>query len=289
MIEGIIIKGVGGFYDVLVDGNVISCRARGKFRKEKVVPMVGDRVKIIVEKQSIEEIIPRKNELIRPAVANIDFLGVVVAVNEPEPDFYLVDKLMVSAEMNNIEPILIINKTDLGTEEDIEAIKKAYEKTDYSIILLSCIQKTGFDKLNDILKRGVTAFSGQSGVGKSSIINLLCPGKEIETGNLSRKIRRGRHTTRHVELLPLPFGGMVVDTPGFSMMDISMLDPNNLQFYYPEFKPYLDQCRFKGCVHFREPGCKIKEAIEMGKISQERYGRYLRLYTELRENRRDVW
>jgi len=289
MIEGIIIKSIAGFYDVLADGKIITCRARGKFRKDKIVPMVGDRVRIQAEKNFIEEIFPRKNELIRPAVANIDLLGIVVAVNEPEPDFYLVDKLMISAEMNGIQPVLIINKTDLGTAEEITAIKRIYEKTKYPAIPISCKQKTGLECLKDILKKGITAFAGQSGVGKSSIINLLCPDKKLETGDLSSKIKRGKHTTRHVELLPLSFGGMVVDTPGFSMMDVNSVEPENLQNYYPEFEPYLEQCHFTGCMHYHEPGCAVKEAVEKGEVSKERYDRYIRIYTELEENRRDEW
>lgn len=289
MIKGIIIKGVGGFYDVLAEGNIISCRARGRFRKDRIVPMVGDRVMINPEKQYIEEILPRKNQLIRPTVANIDFLGVVLAVEEPEPDFYLIDKMIISAEMNNIEPFIIINKIDLGSAEKIESIKAIYEKTKYPIISLSCKEKIGLDGLNKLLKNGVTAFAGQSGVGKSSIINLLCPEKEIEIGKLSDKIKRGRHTTRHAELLCLDNGGMVVDTPGFSMMIIDTLEPEDLQLYYPEFKPYMEQCRFAGCVHYHEPGCRIKEAVENGDIPKERYDRYIKIYIELKENRRDVW
>ena len=180
MIEGIIIKGIGGFYDVLADGEIIPCRARGRFRKDGIVPMVGDKVKINSEKQYIEEILPRKNQLVRPTVANIDYLGIVLAVEEPEPDFQLIDKMIVSAEMNKIEPIIIINKIDLGSPEKIESIKKVYEKTKYPIISLSCKQERGLDKLTEAIKDGITAFAGQSGVGKSSIINLLCPGKELE-------------------------------------------------------------------------------------------------------------
>lgn len=289
MREGIIIKGVGGFYDVLVDGNIISCRARGRFRKDGIIPMVGDKVKINSEKQYIEEILPRKNQLIRPTVANIDFLGIVLAVEEPEPDFYLIDKMIISAEMNNIEPIIIINKIDLGSPEKIKSIREIYEKTKYPIVSISCKEKKGLDKLNEVIKGGIVAFAGQSGVGKSSIINLLCPEKEIEIGKLSDKIKRGRHTTRHAELLCLDNGGMVVDTPGFSMMIIDTLEPEDLQLYYPEFKPYMEQCRFAGCVHYHEPGCRIKEAVENGDIPKERYDRYIKIYIELKENRRDVW
>ena len=289
MRQGIITKGVGGFYDVLVDGDIVRCRPRGIFRKDNIVPMVGDKVTISYKDKAIVEIHPRKNQLLRPAVANIDLLGIVLAPTHPEPDFYLVDKLMVSAENNGINVILLINKVDLVGEKEIRDIKDIYKSTPYPIITLSCKEQRGFEQLKDIIKDNIITLAGQSGVGKSSIINVLCPEKELETGQLSEKIGRGRHTTRHTKLLILPSGGMIVDTPGFSTMNMNEVMPEDLSYLYPDFVDYMHQCRFNGCMHDREPGCKVKEAVAEGIISQGRYERYIRILNELREFRRNIW
>jgi len=289
MRQGIITKGVGGFYDVLVDGDVVRCRARGIFRKDNIVPMVGDKVTISIKDKAIVEIHPRKNQLLRPAVANIDLLGIVLAPTHPEPDFYLIDKLMVSAENNGIKVMLLINKVDLVGDKEVRDIMDIYKSTQYPIITLSCKEQIGFENLKDIIKDNIVTLAGQSGVGKSSIINVLCPEKELETGQLSEKIRRGRHTTRHTKLLILPSGGMIVDTPGFSTMNMNEVMPEDLSYLYPDFVDYMHQCRFNGCMHDREPGCKVKEAVAEGIISQGRYERYIRILNELREFRRNIW
>ncbi|NLN41141.1 MAG: ribosome small subunit-dependent GTPase A [Clostridiales bacterium] len=289
MRQGIITKGVGGFYDVLVDGDIIRCRARGIFRKDNIVPMVGDKVTISTKNKAIVEIHPRKNQLLRPAVANIDLLGIVLAPIHPEPDFYLIDKLMVSAENNGIKIMLLINKVDLVGDKEIRDIMDIYKATQYPIITLSCKEKIGFEKLKGIIKDNIITLAGQSGVGKSSIINVLCPEKELETGQLSEKIRRGRHTTRHTKLLILSSGGMIVDTPGFSTMNMNEVMPEDLSYLYPDFLDYIHQCRFNGCMHDQEPGCRVKEAVAEGIISQGRYQRYIRILNELKEFRRNIW
>ncbi|MFY9177558.1 MAG: ribosome small subunit-dependent GTPase A [Caldicoprobacterales bacterium] len=289
MKQGIITKGVGGFYDVLVDNYVVRCRARGVFRKDNIIPMVGDKVMISTKDKAIIEILPRKNQLLRPTVANIDLLGIVLAPTHPVPDFYLIDKLMINAEINEIKVMLIINKIDLVENKEIKDIIDIYKPTQYPIVTLSCREQMGFEKLHDFIKDNVVTLAGQSGVGKSSIINVLYPEKVLETGQLSEKIHRGRHTTRHSRLLVLPSGGMIVDTPGFSTMNMNEVMPEDLSYLYPDFIDYIHQCRFNGCMHDKEPGCMIKEAVAEGSISQGRYDRYIRILNELREFRRNIW
>lgn len=289
MDQGIITKGVGGFYDVLVERTIIRCRARGIFRKDNIVPMVGDRVVISTKDKAIVEILPRKNQLARPAVANIDLLGIVVAPTHPAPDFYLVDKLMISAKNSDIEALLIINKTDLVEEEAIKEIMAAYQSTKCPIIPLSCKKEMGFEELKEYINDRIITLAGQSGVGKSSIINVLHPNKILRTGELSDRISRGKHTTRHTKLLTLPSGGMLVDTPGFSTMNMEELMPEDLSYLYPDFEDYMYECRFNGCMHDKEPGCMVKEAVSQGLVSQGRYQRYIRILNELREFRRNLW
>ncbi|HZJ82903.1 MAG TPA: ribosome small subunit-dependent GTPase A [Clostridia bacterium] len=289
MKQGLITKGVGGFYDVLVNEELIRCRARGIFRKDNITPMVGDRVKVSMEDKSIVEILPRKNQLLRPVVANIDLLGVVIAPSHPAPDFYLADRLIVNAENNGIQVFIIINKIDLGEDGIIDEIIHTYAPTQYPIIALSCKKQSGFDDLHKLIKGKIITFAGQSGVGKSSIINVLSPGENLEIGDLSLRISRGKHTTRHTSLLTLPSGGMLVDTPGFSTMNMDELMPENLQYMYPDFSDYIGKCRFKGCIHDQEPGCKVKEMVSNDLLSGDRYKRYIKLLNELREIRRNIW
>ncbi|HZJ58556.1 MAG TPA: ribosome small subunit-dependent GTPase A [Clostridia bacterium] len=289
MKKGIITRGVGGFYDVLVEDRAIRCRARGIFRKDNIVPMVGDNVIISVSDRTILEILPRKNQLLRPAVSNIDILGIVIAAVHPLPDYYLVDKLMVNAQYNEVETVLIINKTDLAGDSAIEDIFDSYRSTGYPIMALSCKEGVGFEQFREIIKGKVVSLAGQSGVGKSSIINILYPEKQLEIGDLSDRISRGRHTTRHTKLLTLPSGAMIVDTPGFSTMNMDELEPEELAYLYPDFLEYIHDCRFSGCVHDQEPGCRIKGAVSEGTISEGRYKRYIRILNELREFRRNIW
>lgn len=277
---GIIVKGIGGFYYVkAADDNVYECKARGVFRKEGITPMIGDRVEIDVKngKGSITEIMQRSTSLIRPSVANIDMLVLVVAATSPEPNLFLIDKMLINAEINGIEPIICINKTDLAKRDDLSEIYKSYK------IVSVCAQKNeGIDVLTDIIAGKVTAFSGLSGVGKSSILNLIT-NTEMETGSVSEKIQRGRHTTRHVELLELKTGGFALDTPGFSSLEVEGVKAEDLQDYFPEMAEVKNNCRFRGCSHINEPDCAVKELIESGELAVSRYESYKELYNTLKQ------
>jgi len=281
MLDGIIVKGIGGFYYVKTDSGVYECKARGVFRKKRITPTVGDYVKIEVqgEKGSIEEIKERKNFLIRPPVANIDLLLLVVAAASPEPSLFLIDKMLITAEKNNIEPVICINKTDIIPRDDIECI---YKNAGYKVISVSGANGDNLDELKGLLKDKVTAFAGLSGVGKSTLLGLLTDFNP-ETGELSEKISRGKHTTRHVELMELSDGGYVFDTPGFSSVEINDIKAQDLYMYFPEMADCSDMCRFKGCCHIHEPDCEVKKRLNDGEISEKRYESYLVLYDELKK------
>ena len=279
--DGIIIKGIGGFYYVKVsDGTVYECKARGIFRKENVKPYIGDRVEISVQngKGSIDKIHPRHSYLIRPPVANIDTLVIVVASAAPDPNVFLIDKLLVNCEISGIKPIICVNKTDVKSGEEI---KEIYSKAGYPVISVSAAEERGFDELIPYIKDKTSAFAGLSGVGKSTILNLLTNSSQ-ETGEISEKISRGKHTTRHVELLELKYGGFVLDTPGFSSFEVNNIKAQELYQYFPEIQPYADGCRFKGCSHINEPDCIIKEKVMQGEISSSRYESYTELYNQLK-------
>ncbi len=270
---GVIIKGIGGFYYVkTTKGEIIETRARGLFRKDNIKPMIGDRVRI--ENGSLIEIEERKNFLIRPAVANIDNLVIVSAATSPSPDFFLIDKMIVNAEIAGINPIICINKTDLASSEQI---KNVYEKTPYPVVDM-CARDNNAGELVKYLIGKTTAFCGMSGVGKSSILNILTD-NSFETGNISDKIQRGKHTTRHVELTQLKQGGYVLDTPGFSSLEVEGIKAENLIDTFPEFQK--TGCRFKGCSHINEPDCVVKEQLEKNEIAQSRYDSYCQLYNKL--------
>ena len=292
MKSGVILRGIGSFYDVLSNGEVFRCRAGGRFRRLGISPMVGDRVRFQPETEIsegiMEEILPRRNAMKRPAVANVDHLAVVLAAADPKPDLFLVDKLLITAERTQISPLLIFNKTDLAGPEEEDAFRIEYGRTGYPIHRISGKSDIGIKELSQTLQ-GITVLAGQSGVGKSSIINKLRPDAYLETGALSEKIRRGKNTTRLVELISLPGGGMIADTPGFSRMDLLELDPAQLAGYYPEFRACQAECRFQGCLHVAEPGCAIRRGVEEGKIPSQRYDRYRKLIKAIRENRRDAW
>ena len=250
--NGIIIKGVGGFYYVkAADSNVYECKARGVFRKQKITPMIGDRaeIELIGEKGSIVRILPRSSFLVRPPVANVDTMMLVVAAASPEPNLFLIDKMLVNAEINNIEPAVCINKTDIASREDIAEI---YSKAGYKVFCVSAEKHEGTAELMDYLKGKTTAFAGLSGVGKSSLLNIITD-DDLETGSVSEKIQRGKHTTRHVELFEMKNGGFVLDTPGFSSLEVEGIKAEDLWQYFPEMANSQNKCRFRGCSHINEP------------------------------------
>ena len=286
IVNGVLIKGIGGFYYVRCgDGQVIECKARGIFRKEGITPAVGDRVVVLENAEGgfvIDEILKRKNELIRPFVSNIDNLVIVLSAHKPKPDFMLCDKLIVSAMINGIRPIICVNKMDKASKSLLAQIKDEYRMFD--IVFVSAHTKEGAEDLLALLKGGCSAFAGQSAVGKSSILNMLFEDLSLETGGLSKKTDRGRHTTRHVELIYKEnINGYVVDTPGFSVFDAFDIKKEELRLYYPEFRVYDDKCRFTTCLHIGEPDCVIKDAVAEGKISRGRYERYKLLFEKLKE------
>lgn len=289
--RGKIIKGVGGFYEVLSGGEVYTLRARGKFRREGLTPLPGDECECTPgaggELGFVDKILPRRNVLRRPAVANVDLLVLVTAVREPEPDLLLLDKLLLSANMLGVETALAINKCDLAAPEEIRALARQYAAAVARVIPVSAKSGAGLDGLMELLTGRCSCFAGQSGVGKTSILNRLFPGREMMTGGVSEKTSRGRHTTRHAELLPVPGGGAVADTPGFSLLEAEAIDPAELPAFYPEFAPYEGKCRFAGCLHAAEPGCAVKTAAGEGAIPQERLRRYGEILAETREKWRN--
>lgn len=288
-LKGKILRGVGGFYSVLSDdGKVYVCKARGLFRKLGVVPLPGDNVVFSVNVKGegyLMEILERYNELIRPAVANIDALMIVVSANDPIPDFDLVDKLLIFCRIKSITPILVINKCDSGVNETVRTIVREYDKALESIIPVSAETGYGLENLSAYMCGNTVCLAGQSAVGKSSLINKLL-GLELKTGELSAKTDRGRHTTRHAELIETPFGGTIVDTPGFSMLDSLPLEPERIPDLYPEFSEQKGACRFLGCMHLSEPDCVIKQMVDKGEISLGRYTRYVKIMKEALEARR---
>jgi len=286
--EGLILKGVGGFYQVESNNEFYECRVRGIFRKKGITPLPGDCVEFTITDETakegwIEEIRQRRNYFNRPPVANINRLAVVLAAAQPEPDFLLADKLIISALLNDIEPIIIINKTDLVEQSAVGEIEGVYKQTGFPVIKMSKVTMEGYGCLREKLKGNCTAFAGQSGVGKSTILNNIISSSVMETGEVSRKIKRGKHTTRHVQLIRLDYGGYVVDTPGFSLVSPDGIEYKELSWMYPEFEKYQGLCRFNGCSHIKEPGCSVKDAVNAGEIPGMRYECYKRIYEELKE------
>ena len=290
--QGKIIKGIAGFYYVnVVESGVYECKAKGVFRKEKIKPLVGDNVRIeILDEENktgnIVEIFPRKNELIRPAVANIDQALVVFAVTKPTPHFNLLDRFLVMMERKEIPVVLCFNKKDIATSPEIAELEAIYEKCGYPIVFTSALEQENIEDIRRLLLKKTTAIAGPSGVGKSSLINLLQNQVQMETGTISRKIERGKHTTRHSELIAVDADSYIMDTPGFSSLYVNDFEKEELKYYFREFASYEGQCRFQGCDHVHEPGCAVKEALEEGKIHPIRYKNYLEMYTELKEKKR---
>ena len=290
--QGKIIKGIAGFYYVhVVEFGVYECKAKGVFRKEKIKPLVGDVVEIdildeVEKKGNIVEILERTNELIRPAVANIDQALVVFAVTKPKPHFNLLDRFLVMMESKGIPVVLCFNKKDIATNEEIQQLKDIYANCGYEIVFTSARENQNIEDVKALLKNKTTAIAGPSGVGKSSIINLLQENVQMETGSISEKIERGKHTTRHSELIWIEDNTYIMDTPGFSSLYTNEFEKEELKYYFTEFEPYEGTCRFLGCDHVHEPECSVKEALAEGKIHPIRYENYLEMYKELKEKRR---
>lgn len=289
MVKGIILKGIAGFYYVKTEDGLYECKARGKFKNKKLTPLVGDRVEILPEndeKATIETIEARKNELLRPSVANVDQAIIVFAAAKPDPNIILLDKMIVLALSSNLEPILCINKADLVSEVEIETLTSPYKSAGFQVITTSTKRGDGLDELKHCIKDKITVFAGPSGVGKSSLLNQVQEGLVLQTGEISEKIKRGKHTTRHSELIELRAGGWVVDTPGFTSLELDYLDVSELRHYFPEFDHADEHCRFDDCAHINEPGCGVLKAVTEGEISKVRYESYQYMYQEIKKARR---
>lgn len=290
--QGKIIKGIAGFYYVHVEGQgIFECKAKGIFRKEHVKPLVGDNVDMDVLDErdrlgNIRRILPRKSALIRPAVANVDQALILFAIVKPNPNFNLLDRFLIRMERQHLPTLICFNKQDIATSEEKESLRRAYETCGYQVLFISALENEGLEEVRGLLHGKTTTLAGPSGVGKSSLINKLAPAANMETGAISEKIERGRHTTRHSEIIALGEETYIVDTPGFTSLDISEITKEELGRYYPEFLQYEPECRFRGCAHMSEPSCGVKDAVEAGRISRVRYDNYRVLYQELKEVKR---
>ncbi|EGG83163.1 ribosome small subunit-dependent GTPase A [Lachnospiraceae bacterium 2_1_46FAA] len=290
--QGKIIKGIAGFYYVhVVEFGVYECKAKGAFRKEKVKLLVGDNVEIDIlneEKKlgNVVKLLPRENELIRPAVSNIDQALVVFAITKPKPHFNLLDRFLVMMESKKIPIVLCFNKKDIAEEKEIRELEEIYSSCGYHIIFTSAKEEENIKLVKEVLKGKTTAVAGPSGVGKSSLINLFQSEIQMETGCISEKIERGKHTTRHSELIPIDDNSYIMDTPGFSSLYVNDFEKEELKYYFPEFEQYEGLCKFNGCDHIHEPNCAVKQAVEEGKIHKVRYENYIEMYKELQEKRR---
>ncbi|MFR8311927.1 MAG: ribosome small subunit-dependent GTPase A [Ruminococcus sp.] len=290
--QGKIIKGIAGFYYIYAeDGNIYECKAKGIFRKDNFKPLVGDNVEITVlneeEKEgSVTSILPRRNSLIRPAVANVDQAFLIFAMENPKPNFLLLDRFLIMMKQQEIPAVICFNKKDVGEKKEMEKLYEIYTGCGYRVVLSSTYEGEGMDEIHEILKGKTTVVAGPSGVGKSSITNCMQGEVQMETGEISKKLKRGKHTTRHSQVIPVEKNTFLVDTPGFSSLYLTDMKEEELRDYFPEFVMYEPQCRFQGCMHIHEPGCAVKKALSEGKISQQRYDNYLALYEELKEKRR---
>ncbi len=306
MPDGLIVKALSGYYYVLPDGvepgqdgqlPTVQCRARGVFKKRSISPLVGDRVSFEHSENNegtVTEIHKRQSELIRPPVANIEQAVLVFSLDEPALNLQLLDKFLVHIEHSGLEAVICFSKQDLikgaGDEPDqldSSAVQRLYEEIGYRVFVTSAKEGEGLEPVQHILKERLSVFSGQSGVGKSTLLNALLPELNLETGEISMRLGRGRHTTRHVELLALPGGGWVADTPGFSQLDFMEMEPEDLGRTFREFLPLAEECRFRGCLHHKEPGCRVREEAESsGRVAPSRYEHYLIFLQEMKDRKR---
>ncbi|MCR4901918.1 MAG: ribosome small subunit-dependent GTPase A [Butyrivibrio sp.] len=292
--QGKIVKGISGFYYVdTADGNIYECKAKGVFRSLGIKPLVGDDVIIDVIdeenfKGNVTEVLPRKNQLLRPPVANVDQAVILFAIVKPNPSYNLLDRFLIMMQQQKLPVVICFNKQDIATRKEQQELSDAYEKCGYRVMFISVATENGIDELKCVLKGKTTVVAGPSGVGKSSLLNLLHPEGQRETGELSRKIDRGKNTTRHSELFFVPALSdkenhtFVMDTPGFTSLEMRDVTTETLQSYYTEFARYEPECKFGGCSHISEPVCGIKEAVERGDIAKVRYENYCILYEELK-------
>ena len=289
--NGKIIKGIGGFYYIKTDEGLIECKARGKFRHKDIKPMVGDDVTIKMEngKGVIEEIHKRTSELIRPTVANVSLAFIVFAVKNPDINFDLLNKFLILCEYNNIEVVVCLNKVDLVSEEERDEIKKRINDIGYEVLYINAKEGIGIERLKERIQGNITVLCGPSGAGKSTLINQLADKEHMETGSVSVKLGRGKHTTRHSELIEIE-DGYIVDTPGFSTLEIKdLMDKNDLKYCFPEFTEYNDKCKYRGCLHYKEPKCVLKEAVEEGKVNKYRYDFYVKSLEEIMKEEKNKW
>ena len=284
--KGIIVKGIGGLYYVNCNDKVYECKARGKFRHNKLTPMIGDNVEISLEGESatIEKIYERSTELIRPYVANVNQAFIIFAFKNPDLNKDLLNKFLLLCEYNDLKSIICFNKMDLFNEE-ISETKKELELAGYEVLYLEAKENKGLDKLKDKIKGNISVFCGPSGVGKSTIMNKFIGRDLMETGEISDKLKRGKHTTRHSELVEVD-GGFLVDTPGFSSLEIDFIEKDKLQYCFKEFDNYRDQCKFNNCLHYKEPKCGVKLAVEEGKIHKSRYEFYIKTLEEIQRGKK---
>jgi len=306
MQKGLIINNISNLYYVEVDGKVYECAARGKMKQEEAIPTVGDYVQIDVTDEKTEakslsfaqiedkkgiicDVLGRKTYIKRPKLANLTQIIFIVSLKMPGPDLLLLDKQLAYAKLNNIKPIICINKIDLGKEEEIDNIMKLYKSIGYTVLTTNAKGKVGTEKLKEILKDNITAFSGNSGVGKSTLINAIFEEELTEEGFISKKNKKGKNTTTNVTLYKIDENTYIADTPGFSTFDLTELESNNLDEYFIEFIPHIDECEYIGCNHIKEQECGIKKALEENKISKERYDRYCKIYQDLKEKEERKW
>lgn len=288
--EGLIVKGIGGFYYVDTGSEIIEAKGRGIFKKDGITLAVGDRVELEIideaeKKGVINSIYPRKNQFIRPPIVNVDTFVVVFAASKPKPNLVLVDKFLVMAEMHGVEAVICINKSDLVSRDELDEYRNVYDGI-YPVIAVSARTREGMDELKKAISGKTAAFAGPSGVGKSTITNALVPHANMETGSISEKTKRGKHTTRHAEIFKAEGGGRIFDTPGFTSFEIMEADEESLMHYYPDIERYSDGCFYDNCRHLKEPQCAVREAVNKGKIHRLRYESYAANMEEIKNRKK---